>query len=211
MKRIGIALLGCVFGSSLWAANLGTVTVYGGYNAWVLGQFAIDSLKQEGITNSEVHGGGLSFGGEILGGNPQKTQFGLEIGWQPLMTASATDPITGQKKSVGFVQIPVIGKVVFRNSWGLYGDMGLGISFISAYGDKDLQDLMKLAFKDPALTAKVGFGLNKAITPVVGLDVGVNTTIVLGDYGVSQGQFPIWLNMILFWQVGLRAGVSVYF
>ncbi|URA10409.1 hypothetical protein [Thermospira aquatica] len=213
MKRIVGIVVGCLVGSSLWAANLGTVTLYGGYNNWVRGQFLLSSLEEEGITNAnaKTDGGGWSFGGEILAGHPQKTQFGVEIAWQPLLTVSGTDPTTGEKKSVGFVQTPIIGKVVFQNAWGIYGSLGLGISFISAFGDKELQNVMKLAFKDPALTTKFGFGLKRPITSWLGFDVGVNTTIALGDYGLTQGQSPIWFNMIFFWQVGFQAGLSLYF
>ncbi|MFN3660671.1 MAG: hypothetical protein ACK4TN_05490, partial [Brevinematales bacterium] len=104
-----------------------------------------------------------------------KTQFGLEVSWQPLLTASGKDPITGQKQSVSIFQIPVLGKIVFGGK-GLYGSMGAGISFISAFGDKSLLEAMNMIFSDPAFTVKVGNGFRLSINQFVGFDIGADTT-----------------------------------
>ncbi|MCX7882902.1 MAG: hypothetical protein N2314_06750 [Brevinematales bacterium] len=213
MKKIMSVVGGLFVFTSLWAANMGMVSVYGGYNAWVLGQLLVSEIDKPTNTEAKIDGGGFSFGVEGLWGDIEKTQFGLEVSWQPLFTMSGKDPTTGEFKNVGIVQIPVLGKVVFGGK-GLYGSVGAGISFISSFGDKELLEMMKLVFTDPAFTLKAGAGFRLPLAQMVGFDVGADTTMVLGDYGAfknSSEKPPVWLNMILWWQVGLRAGVSVYF
>jgi len=94
MKKQGFCLLGgLVLTASLWAANIGMVSVSSGYNAWVLGQLLLSST--ESSTNVNVEGGGIPVGVEVLFGGMKKTRFGVEIAYQPLFTASGTDPVTG--------------------------------------------------------------------------------------------------------------------
>jgi len=73
---------------------------------------------------------------------------------------------------------------------------------------------MKMAFTDPALTTKGDIGFFIPLTEFIGIDIGANTTIVLGDYGMFKNianKPPIWFNMIMFWQVGARIGLDVAF
>lgn len=213
MKKLFLFVGGMAMVASLWAANMGMVSVYGGYNNWVLGQLLVSELDTPTNTGASIAGGGFSFGAEALWGSIEKTQFGLEVSWQPLLTASGNDPTTGQKKSVGIVQIPVLGKVVFGGK-GLYGSVGAGISFISAFGDKELLEAMNMVFSDPAFTVKAATGFRLPINQFVGFDIATDTTMVFGDYGAfrnSSKKPPVWLNMVLWWQVGFKAGVSVYF
>ena len=212
MKKFMVFSVLALVTAALYAVNMGNVTLYGGYNAWVLGQLLASemtkNLSNQTTTNASVDGGGFSFGGEILVG--QKTLFGLEVAYAPLFTMTANVPDKG-KQSVAIVTIPVIAKAVFRNPNGFYGDMGLGLSWITAVGNDELKTGMASAFNAPSFTFKGGLGWNKPLASIVGLDIGAYTTIVFGDYGVSKGAMPVWAAMILFWQVGIRAGVSIYF
>lgn len=211
MKRVMAILGGSFFAVSLWAANIGMVSVYGGYNAWIVGQLLFYNQITNQVTDARMDAGGVLFGGEFLLGRRGKTMFGIEIAYHPLLTFSGT--LNGEKKSVGIVQIPVLVKVSSGGE-GIYGDMGLGLSFVSSFGSEVLQEVVKLFATDPSLAFKGGFGFRYAFTDIVGLDVGVQSTIVFGDYGLFKGfseKPPIWWYMLLFWQVNLKAGLNVYF
>ncbi|MFN3660670.1 MAG: hypothetical protein ACK4TN_05485 [Brevinematales bacterium] len=62
MKKLFFFISGMSMMVSLWAANMGTVSIYGGYNNWVLGQLFTSQIEQPTNANTSISGGGISFG-----------------------------------------------------------------------------------------------------------------------------------------------------
>jgi len=177
--------------------NLITIKLYGGYNAWVLGGAIFSSSS-----NASISAGGFSFGGDFLFGDINGIQFGIEASYLPMLSA------TEGSLHASITMIPLTANVVFNNNI-FYTDLGLGLAFMGAAIDTGFSSLKNFA-PSPAFIAKIGIGLNIKLNELIGIDGGLVSYLPFTDFGLTEGKSNFFLNMIGFWQLGLKLGISLY-
>ncbi len=206
MKKILVGLF-VVLTINLLQASVTTIKLMGGWNSWVFGSAIADEKKKQiDNPNLKIRGGGLQGEIHLLWGPTNLIQFGAEFGYLPLFSASYMD------LSSSFVLLPLTANIVFNSPIGLYGDFGLGFGWVQYYGsqESEVRESLETVFSKPAFLGKFAFGINKNITQLIGLDASIYTILPFTSFG-NTGIDNFFLNMIAFWQIGIRVGISFSF
>jgi hypothetical protein len=130
-------------------------------------------------------------------------QWGLGAAYLPMFKAS----VNGENASLQMV--PVVAELFFNGSGPFYGDLGLGVGFLSATSNANqINSSSTSSFEpSPGLLAKLGLGWNFAINQMIGIDVGGDMYLPFTDFGiVGSGSSPA-LDALLFSQTELKFGV----
>jgi hypothetical protein len=193
-------LIAAVASPAVFGQDSGSVSIRvdGGWNTWVLGNAATTESTVSGVTAS-----GFAVGADVLFGDKTGLQYGLGAAYLPMFSAS----IDGQNASLQMV--PVVAELFFNGSGAFYGDLGIGVAFLSATSNANEIDSSSTSSfaPSPGLLAKVGLGWNIPVNDLIGIDLGTDLYLPFTDFGLGTGINSPVVDMIAFSQFNLKFGV----
>jgi len=197
---ISIILTAPVFGESANSTNIITIKVNAGLNTWLLGS----AIASGASSVTGVSTGGLSFGVDALYGKKDGLQYGLGFAYLPLISATANGA------SVNMSMMPLVAELFFNRRGPFYGDLGLGIAFLSATASSNaLTSNTASSFSpSPGVLAKAGLGFDFRVSSLIGIDIGADAYLPFTDFGITGGKSNAALDIIALSEFNLHLGVD---